>query len=136
MDYRDNRPRPKRGSFFGADRGSSFNAYLQASPQKRGRPPLLAFGVAEERLVAAYWIEGWETYDMRSHCKDPDRLDQGPHSAAKRVGFKGRPATEYAGLIGKRLTDAPKGQNPISYLHTDGSPAKPHDAGPGWRANL
>ncbi len=28
MDYRDNRPRPKRGSFFGADRGSSFNAYL------------------------------------------------------------------------------------------------------------
>ncbi len=93
--------------------------YWRATPQKRRRPPLLAFGVAEERLVAAYWIEGWETYDMASHRKDPDRLDQERHPGGKRVGFKGRPATEYAGFIGKRLTDAPKGQNPVSYLHTD-----------------
>ena len=93
--------------------------YWRATPQKRGRPPLLAFGVAEERLVAAYWIEGWETYDMASHRKDPDRLDQEPHPGGKRVGFKGRPATEYARLIGKRLIDHPRGQNPISYLHTD-----------------
>lgn len=69
-------------------------------------------------IRAIYRIDTWETYDMSLEQKQSDRSDQTAHRAAIRVGFIGVPADDLAHLVGRKLTDAPNGQNPISYLHT------------------
>lgn len=90
--------------------------YWKIQPEKRLRPPVLAYGVAEGVIQAVYWIDGWETYDMAMEPKAPDRVDQSAHMPGQRLGFVGRPAPEYAHLLGQVLADAPRGQNPVTYV--------------------
>jgi hypothetical protein len=91
--------------------------YWKMQPLKRRVIPTIAFAVADGAVRAAYRIEAWETYDMAVEAKDADRSDQTPHAAGIRTGFVGRTAGEYDSIIGLRLENPPKAQNPISYLN-------------------
>ncbi len=91
--------------------------YWRIQPQRRERPPVLAYGVAEGVIRAVYRIEGWETYDMATEAKRWDRSDRAQHAAGERVGFVGRVPRELQHLVGQPLIDCPKSQNPVTYLN-------------------
>lgn len=91
--------------------------YWKVQPQSRKPEPRLAYGIAEGTIQAIYWIDRWVDYDMAAVSKVPDRADQAQHRPGMRKGFEGRPANEFAHLVGSPLIDPPAGQNPVTYLY-------------------
>ncbi len=91
--------------------------YWRINPLQRSIQPKLAYGLAEGVIRAVYGIDDWESYDMAEARKSDDRLDQTPHAAGRRFGFVGSPEAALQHLIGMVLIDAPKSQNPVTYLH-------------------
>ena len=91
--------------------------YWRMQPLKRVVEPVLAIAIADGAVRGVFRIEGWETYDMAHEVKSADRVDQEPHPPSKRMGFVGKTADEYEHLIGVRLSNPPKAQNPIGYLN-------------------
>ncbi len=91
--------------------------YWRIRPERRDPAPQLAYGIGDGVIRAVFKITGWETYDMAQEVKRSDRLDLSPHAAGTRVGFVGHWSEEHDHLIGARLIDPPKSQNPVSYFH-------------------
>lgn len=91
--------------------------YWRIRPEHRATPPVLAYGIGDGAIQAVFRILSWETYDMAREAKATDRADQQPHRAGRRVGFIGHWSDEHAHLVGARLIDPPKSQNPVSYLN-------------------
>lgn len=91
--------------------------YWRIRPERRATPPQLAYGVGDGVIRAVFAITGWETYDMAVEAKRSDRLDLSPHGRGERIGFVGEWCDDLAYLVGARLVDPPKGQNPVTYLH-------------------
>ena len=91
--------------------------YWRINPLQRSIQPKLAYGLAEGVIRAVYGIDAWETYDMALARKSDDRLDQTPHASGRRIGFVGSPEPGLQHLVGLALLDAPKSQNPVTYLH-------------------
>lgn len=91
--------------------------YWRIQPQRRSRPPVVAYGIADGIIRAVYRIEAWENYDMAIEAKRWDRADSSPHAAGMRMGFVGRSAVDLQHLVGQHLVDCPKSQNPVTYLN-------------------
>ena len=91
--------------------------YWRIRPEHRVVVPEIAYGVADGIIRAVYAIDRWETYDMSVEVKRPDRADRAAHPAGIRAGFVGHRLEALEHLVGSRLLDCPKAQNPVTYLN-------------------
>ena len=91
--------------------------YWRIRPERRVVVPEIAYGMADGIIRAVYAIDGWETYDMAVEAKRPDRADRTAHPAGIRTGFAGHRLDSLDHLVGAKLVDCPKAQNPVTYLN-------------------